>query len=191
VRRRFFLVGLMVCLFGAMTVTQCGYAIGSTTTTAAAPPCYKAFWPGQEVRFKLVVPAEYFFGCPECETPLITGWRVESSDGMLIYDTSFVDVPKGHWYVVSWDQRDHWGNAVLPGYYKLVIQTTAGEFLDFVYITPCNLCPCCCCSQGLYDSPCPIACEWPYIDFLPTEGSWCPFCSPLRISLFFGTESTP
>lgn len=189
-RRRGLLIGLMVCLFCSLTVTQYGYAIGSTSASSV-PPCYKAFWQGQEVRFKLVVPAEYFFACPECETPLITGWQIESSDGMLIYYASFVDVPKGHWYVASWDQRDYWGNPVPSGYYKLVIQTTAGEFLDFIYITSCDLCPCCCCSQGLYDSLCPIACEWPYIDFLPTEDSWCSYCSPLRISLFFGTGSVP
>jgi hypothetical protein len=190
-KRRGLLIGLVGCLLFGLVVTQCAWAIGSTSTSAE-PPCYKAFWPGQEIRFKLTVPAEYFFACPDCETVLITGWWVESFDGgVIFFYASFDDAPKGHWYVASWDQRDGWGNPVSPGYYKLVIQTTVGEFLDFVYIAPCNLCPCCCCPPGLYDLPCPIACEQPYIDFLPAEGNWCTYCSPLWISLFFGTDTTP
>lgn len=186
-RRSIFSAVLIVGLVGGIAVAQCDCELETSPLNA---PCYTAFWPGQEVRFKLVVPAEYFMGCPECETVLITGWGVKTLDGALVYEEAFTDVPRGQWYLMGWDQKDGWGNPAPAGDYLVTVQTTAGEFVNFAHIVSCCGSPCCC-SPRLCDFPCAITFGQPYVKFLPAEGSWCTFCSPLRISVYFGVEDSP
>jgi len=154
---------MMVGLTGVMAAAQCDC---NTVPEGEGPSCYTSYWAGVDVEFKLVVAAEYFWCCPTCATPLITGWRVETLDGTIVYQEQFPDVPKGHYLEMVWDQRDTWCNRVPPGYYRLVIQTTsAGEFENYVQIVPrpgywgwCN----CCCPQ-LYSCPCCPTFGDPYV----------------------------
>jgi len=149
------LVGLIIGLVGVAALAQ-----GSSE-----PSCYTAFWRGEEIHFKLVVPVEYFFTSPTPPTPLITGWRVERLDGTVVFQDLFPDVPKGAWYEMVWNERDSTCNLVPPGYYRIMVSTdSAGVYTTIIKIVappPC-LVPC-----GVYprliSHPCPAPCGSPYI----------------------------
>jgi len=163
VRRAVLLAVVIVGLTGGLAAAQCN--CGAWTETGG-PSCYTPYWAGEEVTFKLVVPAEYFFCCPSCETPLITGWRVETMEGTIVYQKQFPDVPKGHYLKMAWDQKDSWYNRVPPGYYRIVVQTTsAGEFESYVQIVqrPCCWGWCGCCCPRLYSCYCCVPYGKPYV----------------------------
>lgn len=147
---------LSVGLVGTTAAAQCGCAQPAQPNV---PSCYTAYWAGIDVSFKLVVPAEYFSQCPMPETPLITGWRVEGLDGTIVYQKQFPDVPKGHYLVMTWNQKDSLGHSVAPGFYRLVVQTTsAGQFSNVVKIVSRSglWWGCCCCPQLTSCDCCPV-----------------------------------
>ncbi len=182
------LVVIFVGLASGLALAQCG----CTEEAIGRPSCYTAFWSGEEVRFKLVVPADYFFCCESCEAPLITGWRVETLEGTIIYEETFTHAPKGHWYVMSWDQNDACGIRVSAGFYKIVVETTlASEVENTIQIVAI---PCCCswstCCPRLRSCPCGIPLCQPYVKMLWSEGSWSTWCS-LSISMYVGVNCCP
>ena len=69
---------LAVVIVGAMGVLVAAQCDCAPQTPTERPSCYTAFWASEQVRFRLVVPGDYFFCCPDCEAPLVTGWRVET-----------------------------------------------------------------------------------------------------------------
>ena len=172
-KRALLLAVLVIGLIGVMATAQCGC---DTPSVGDEPTCYTGYWLGVDVGFKLVVPGEYFSQCPVPETPFITGWRVETVDGMVIYQQQFPDMPKGHNYEMLWDQTDGYCNQVPIGIYRLVIQTTtAGEFKNYVKIQPwpspsnwCN-CWCNCCCMQIDTQPCCIS-HNPYIQIARCTG---------------------
>jgi len=179
-KRAALLAVVIVGLLGGLAAAQCDCAAG---TDVERPPCYTAFWSGEQVRFKLVVPADYFFCCPDCETPLITGWRVEMLDGAILYEATF-DLPKGHWYVISWDQKDAWGSSVSEGYYKVVVATTsAGEFVNYIKVTPCCWGWGGCCWPRLSSCPCGIVIGQPYVKIFRPDRCLPTRCAPLSITI--------
>jgi len=173
VKRALLLAVLVIGLIGVVAVAQCGC---DTPSVGDEPTCYTGYWLGVDVGLKLVVPGEYFSQCPIPQTPFITGWRVETVDGMVIYQQQFPDMPKGHNFEMLWDQTDGYCNQVPIGIYRLVIQTTtAGEFKNYVKIQPwpspsnwCN-CWCNCCCMQIDTQPCCIS-HNPYIQIARCTG---------------------
>lgn len=183
---------LAVVIVGAMGVLVAAQCDCTPQTPTEKPSCYTAFWAREQVRFRLVVPGDYFFCCPDCEAPLVTGWRVETMAGAIVYQKTFAEVPRGHWYIMGWNQRDTWGNAVSAGFYKLVVETTsAGEFDSYIQIVPS---PCCwsfcgCCPQ-LPSYPCGIVVGQPYIKILQVERRWSARCS-VTLTAHFELDCCP
>ncbi|MBC7318801.1 hypothetical protein H5T57_06115 [Candidatus Bipolaricaulota bacterium] len=132
-------VVLGVAALGVLSVGQgCAPCV-----TTAEPPCYTAFWQGEDVCFELVVPFGLFCCC--CTGPQIqvTGWRVATLDGNVVYQEVFpAPVAPGKWV---WKQVDANGNPVEPGFYKIIISTTTGEYENTVKIVARPDCcqPCC------------------------------------------------
>jgi len=154
VRRALVVAVMIIGLVGVVAVAQCGC---DTPPAGSGPACYTGYWAGVDVSFKLVVPGEYFSQCPVPETPLITGWRVETLAGDIVYQVQFPDVPKGHNLQMTWNQTDGHCNNVALGFYRLVVQTTtAGEFQNYVRIVGWpgfgGWCNCCC--ERLDTRPC-------------------------------------
>jgi hypothetical protein len=180
---------VFVAAMGALATAQCAC---EQATPIEKPSCYTAFWASELVRFRLVVPGDYFFCCPDCEAPLVTGWRVETMSGAIVYHESFVEVPRGHWYIMGWNQRDASGNAVSAGFYKLVVETTStSEFESYIQIAPSSCCwgffGCC---PRLPSYPCGIAVGQPYIKIIQVERHWSARCSVV-LSAHFGLDCCP
>jgi len=181
------LVGLaiVVCLSGPALAADCGCG----TSQAVAPDCYVSFWSGEVVSFKLVVPMEYLFGCVVCDAPMLTGWRVETQEGGIIYQDASGILPMGHWYEITWNQQDSSGSRVPGGFYRVVIETDHDEYAAFVKIVerPCYVCACYC-PPCLCSRPCGVCFGVPYVLIervaragipllsvtLPTGGCGCP-----------------
>ncbi len=170
-RKAVVLTVLAIGLIGAVGFAQCGCEQHPVASGGKEPTCYTSFWSGEEIHFKLIVPAEYFFTSPTPPTPLITGWRVEQLDGTVVFQDLFPDAPKGAWYEMVWNQRDLSCARVSPGYYRIVISTdSAGVYSAIIKIVsppPC-LVPC-----GMHpvlpSCPCTVPCGKPYIKFIPQE----------------------
>jgi hypothetical protein len=151
---------MAVLLVGALAgavVAQCDCEAQPVVGDAE---CYAGFYATNPIEFKLVVPGDYFFACPACPVPAIAGWRVEAADGTVVHEVTFAE-PKGHYYVMTWNQKDTWGNPVPTGFYRLVIVTDgAGEVDHYVNIQerPCVAWPCWCgcwgCCPTLESVPC-------------------------------------
>lgn len=144
---------------------------------ATEPSCYTAFWQGEDVCFELVVPWSLFCCC--CPTQVqVTGWRVETLEGNVVYQQAFPEpVAPGKWV---WEQVDALGNPVEPGYYKIVVSTTSGEYANTVKIVAKPECcqPCCfpffffgC--WGMWSKPCAVSWCEPYVKVYR-----CPSCAP-------------
>ncbi len=172
-RRAVVLAVLVIGVIGVGALAQCGGCSQPPAINAAEPACYTAYWIGEEVHFKLSVPAEYFFTVPTPPTPLITGWRVETLDGTVVFQDVFPDVPKGAWYEMVWDQRDLSCQLVPPGYYRIVVSTdSAGVYSAVIKLvsppaclTPCGIYP------RLVSPQCSTPCGKPHIEFLPQKAS--------------------
>ncbi len=162
---------ILIVLLAVAAMGQCGCEQVANT----GPGCYTSFGMGDQISFKLVVPADYFFSCPTSTTPLITGWRVESASGNVVTRTDFCNGPIGHWLQMTWDQEDECFAQVMPGYYGIVIETTIGEIATFVKIVSS---PCCCgMAPRLCSIPCVPAPAMPYIEIVHPAG-WSPCCRP-------------
>ncbi len=161
---------LVVVVIGGAVFAQCG-CNQPPVPLGNGPTCYTAVWRGEDVHFKLNVPAEYFFTSPTPPTPLITGWRVETLNGTVVFQDLFPDVPKGAWYEMVWNERDSHCALVAPGYYRIVISTdSAGVYSTFVRlvapppcVVPCGVYP------RLISHPCSAPCGSPYIKVLPQK----------------------
>lgn len=165
-KRAILLAVLVVGVIGGTVFAQCGCS-QPPATLGNGPTCYTAVWRGEDVHFKLNVPAEYFFTSPVPPTPLITGWRVEQMDDTVVFQDLFPDVPKGAWYEMVWNERNSQGTRVAPGYYRIMVSTdSAGVYTTIIKIVapPC-LVPC-----GVYprliSHPCSTPCGSPYIKVL-------------------------
>ncbi len=115
-----------------------------TPVQSGVPECYTAFWTGETVSFRLVVPGEYFGRAGSSQAVFLVGWRIETLDGALVTQDLFPEVPLGHWYVMAWDERDSSCRPVPAGYYRAVVMTdSAGEFSSYVRdrreAVPCSL----------------------------------------------------
>jgi len=119
--------------------------------SAALPIEYVAFDSNEIVGFSLVVPGEYFWVYSTADTPLVTGWRVETSDGQVVRNVQFTE-PRGHWESFLWDLIGNDGNVVPPGFYHLIIETqsvdslAAGIEVLSCCQTHCMACCCACCT---------------------------------------------
>jgi len=153
---------------------------------APEPSCYTAFWQGEDICFELVAP--WAFWCCCCNPkPQVTGWRVVTLDGNIVYQETFPSpVAPGQWV---WKQVDTQGNPVQPGYYKIVVSTTTGEYENTVKIVAKPECPSCCCFPfffcgcwGFWSKPCFFSWCQPYVKVYR-----CPSCeAPCGVTIYLG-----
>ncbi len=162
--------------------------------TTPEPSCFTAFWQGEDVCFELVVPWSWFScWCPTTPKVQVAGWRVVTLDGNTVYQEVFPSpIVPGKWV---WKQVDASGNPVAPGYYKIVVSTSAGEYENTVKIVAKPNCcgPCffpfvffgC---FGTYSKPCPVSWCSPYVKLYrcPTCVTPCP--ASCGITIFLGTK---
>ncbi|MEW5825508.1 MAG: hypothetical protein AB1778_01645 [Candidatus Bipolaricaulota bacterium] len=148
------LIGLSASVF-----SDCGCG------TAGEPSCYATFLASESIGMTAVFPIEYFMCYGVTETPMILGWRVETWEGTPVQGVVFDDVA-GHWQTFVWDQRGFDGQPVDPGFYRLMVDTTAGAISAAVRIDPCCApCTACwtCCPCNVCTDRCPTdRCE-PYL----------------------------
>lgn len=152
------------------------------------PPCYTAFWVSEAVHFKLEVPWRLFFCCC-CDKPLITGWRVEAMDFSLVFGEAFPEPRDPRCFEMIWDQKDLEGVQVAAGYYRIVVETTTGEYTSYVKIEEKT--DCCCCWPRPRSCPCPVTFCEPQVKVYraPICGTGCcwPFpCAGFSLSIYIG-----
>lgn len=154
-------------------------------TPAGSPVCYTLFRVNQTIEFTLTVPVDYFVAHATEETPFITGWRVETLDGVLVRRMTF-DFPHGLLTVMEWTLEDDGGVRVNDGFYRVIVETTsAGEISNTVQLIPC----CGACAYSCRSPVCRPACGEAYLILRVGESRSC--CCGCGLSLFgswnFGT----
>jgi hypothetical protein len=146
------LVGLMALAASAQ--------MGCPCADATAPTCYTTFRSNEVIEFSLTVPVEYFWIQNTDVVPLITGWRVETPEGILVKHVTFVE-PRGHNVWFTWDLSTDAGGTAAPGFYRIVVTTTsAGSIPANIEIVSCCCSPCwsccwtpCLCRPAIYCPP--------------------------------------
>lgn len=176
------LAGFSWSLFGQ---SDCGCG------DAASPTCYTTFRASEMIGIDVVVPGEYFSIHNTSVTPLITGWRVETLDGLLVRHETYLESPKGHHVSYIWDLTTDEGTMVSDGFYRLVVSTTSTPEIEaYVKILPCCCSPCwgccpapCSCTSLSRCRPC---CGEPYIQFFSAGSRSCCGC---RLTIFGSVEA--
>ncbi len=184
-------LALAISAFAVLTAAQWCAPCGQP---APEPPCFTAFWQGEDVCFELVVPWSVFCCCC-CGAPQVQvlGWRVITPEGKVVYQETFpTPVPPGKWV---WKQVDSTGKAVAPGYYKIIISTVSGEFENTVRIVARDGCcqPCCffpfffgC---WLWSRPCAISWCTPYVKLYRCPTCVAPCVPPCcGVTIFWGVD---
>ncbi|MGB9757317.1 MAG: hypothetical protein ACP5JD_02290 [Candidatus Bipolaricaulaceae bacterium] len=170
------ILALLLAL-GGLGILAFGETCAPCASPATEPPCYTAFWQGEDICFELVVP--WYFYCSCCyPKPMVTGWRVATLDGNVVYQETFPSpVAPSKWV---WKQVDTNGNPAAPGYYKIIISTTTGEYENTIKIVARPECQPCCCFPffffgcwGAVSKPCGISWCSPYVKVYR-----CPACEP-------------
>ncbi|MGB2983945.1 MAG: hypothetical protein WBC63_08825 [Candidatus Bipolaricaulia bacterium] len=159
--------GWVVLVLLGLTALAASANVGCWCAPATAPACYTTFKSNEIVEFSLTVPGEYFWIHNTMETPLITGWWVETSEGIVVKQVSLTE-PKGHYATFTWDVSADAGGYVEPGFYRIAMTTTsmAPVFAD-LEIVSCRCSPCWVGCQALClcrpTSCCTAACGEPYV----------------------------
>ncbi len=163
VRRMVWCVLWIIVGLGLCAVADCGCDQG------LEPSCYVTFRTNELVSLSVVFPFEFFAVHATTETPFVLGWAVESTDGALVRSTAFSDVA-GWWEHFVWDLTDDAGHEVSPGFYHVIVSTTAGPVRADIRLisccTPCAPCwSCCLCTTcpRAGDGLCPTECGEPYL----------------------------
>ena len=176
----------------ALTMGVMGFGFGNSCCPPPTEPCcYTSFWVGDTVCFKLVIPWSFF--CCTASDELITGWRIETPDGVVVYEHAFSTPvsPKG--FEMQWDQKDMSGQQVAAGFYNIVVTTTKGEYKTAIKIVEKDPC----CWTVLKSKPCGVSFCKPYIKVYKCPTCYAPkspCCLPLpcfpwvncSVNLFFG-----
>jgi hypothetical protein len=146
---------------------------GCDCESAGQPPCYATFRSNEIITFSLTLPVDYFLCQGVTETPVITGWWVETPEGVIVRDGGLA-YPIGSWATFTWDLTNDAGGLVGPGFYRIVVTTTSAPAVTAdVLIEPCRACslwwscwPCCptlpCLCRPSHD--CRIPYGWPYLE---------------------------
>lgn len=168
-------LGLVVLGLSVWGLLAAGQGCAPCGQPAQEPPCYTAFWEGEDIWFELVLPWSWCCCCCQAPQVQVTGWRVVDWNGNIVYQEAFPSPqPPGKWV---WKQVDASGNPVPPGYYKIVVSTTTGEYENTVKIVA-KTCCCQCCFPCFFFScwwtpskPCPLPWCTPYVKLYR-----CPTC---------------
>jgi hypothetical protein len=161
-RRVGWLLALAV-LGGTLSVAaDCGCSQG------VEPVCYVTFRTNELISFSTVFPVDYFTAHSTSETPFLLGWMVIAADGSVVRTVAFDDVV-GWLQDFVWDLTDEDGHDVSPGFYRIVVSTTAGPVAAEVRLvsccTPCQACwSCCLCTTcPTAGGRCVTPCGEPYL----------------------------
>lgn len=186
--KRLAVLALAIGVLGGLAAAQ---GCAPCATPAPEPSCFTAFWQGEDICFELVVPWSLFCCCC-CGAPQVqvTGWRVMTLEGNVVYQETFpAPVAPGKWV---WKQVDAQGNPVAPGYYKIVVSATTGEYENTVKIVARQDCCLPCCFPffflgcfGAWSKPCAVSWCTPYVKLYR-----CPTCvAPCGcgVTIYLGT----
>ena len=119
-RRVGWLLALAI-LGGALSAAaaDCGCSQG------VEPACYVTFRTNESISFSTVFPVDYFTAHSTGETPFALGWMITAADGSMVRSVAFDDVVSWSQDFI-WDLTDEDGHDVSPGFYRIVVSTTAG-----------------------------------------------------------------
>ncbi len=138
VRRSVLLSLVMVVALASVAMAQCW----CEPFTPDVPRCYTTVYPGQTVeigiRFPVCFPVP-FCCCPP-PAPQVLMWRVETWEGQVVYSQTLLNPVSVTSFSASWDLRDAEGIQVAPGYYRVIVVTTEGDYdnnLRLVEQRPC------------------------------------------------------
>lgn len=185
-------LGVLVLGVSALGVLAVGQWCAPCAKTIE-PPCYTAFWQGEDICFELVVPWSWFCcWCPTAPQVQVTGWRVVTLDGGLVYQEVFPSpTAPGKWV---WKQVDASGNPVAPGYYKIIVSTNTAEYENIVKIVAKPDCcqPCCffpffffgC--WGIASKPCQVPWCSPYVKLYRCPTCPAPCVTPCGVTIYLG-----
>lgn len=171
-RRVGWLLVLAVLLLGVAASADCGCSQG------VEPDCYVTFETNEHISFSAVFPLDYFTLHAVTETPFVLGWTILAADGSVVRSVAFPDVV-GWGTTFFWDLDDAAGQPVEPGFYQILVATTAGTLTADVRLvsccTPCTSCwSCCVCSAcPTAGGRCPTPCGEPYIALDVYETTHC------------------
>ncbi len=115
---------------GGWAMAQCSCL---PTTRPATPRCYVSFQQCQQIEIGLRTPRPFFplFCCSPCAQPAapnVVGWRVETLEGVLVYEQELYAPASGSSFSAVWDQVDMDGQQVAPGYYEVSVVTQDGIY---------------------------------------------------------------
>lgn len=178
----------VVVLLGLVALTASAEP-GCGCATASTPECYTTFRSNEIVEFSLTVPIDYFWKYDTGETPLITGWWVETPDGIVVKNVTFSE-PKGHWESFTWDLSTDSGGYAEPGFYRIVLTTTSTAPVSAdVELVSCCCWPC----WGCCPTPCicrPMSCCGPPYGepYLVLSSGGTRSCCLFSVSIYGGFE---
>ena len=171
------MTAILLVGIGLSACADCG------CTPPGSPACYTLFRANQTIEFTLTVPVDYFTAHATEETPFITGWRVETVDGVLVRRVTF-DFPHGLLTVMEWTLKDDDGVPVNEGFYRIIVETTsAGEISNTVQLIPC----CGACVSSCRSPVCRPACGEAYLILRVGDSFRCGCGLSLFGSWSFGT----
>jgi hypothetical protein len=135
---------------GAWAQCDCG--------TGVDPNCFLKFRSNETIEFTLIAPVDYFGHYQTTVSPQIFGWRVEDSNGNVIRTVIYPGEPRSRLTVMEWDLYGDDGYLVEPGFYQVIVMTTASDVSYQVFIEEaCRsfcACACNCYAPTVCDSPC-------------------------------------
>ena len=144
------LVLVVAGTFGAWAQCGCG--------TDVDPNCFLKFKTNETIEFSVIAPIDYFTHYQTTVSPQIFGWRVEDAEGSVVRMEIFPGGPRSRLTVMEWDLTNTDGYIVDPGFYQVIVMTTASDVSYQVFVEEAcrSFSPCACnnCAPCVFDSPC-------------------------------------
>jgi len=150
---------------GASAQCNCGAAVD--------PNCFLKFKTNETIEFSVIAPVDYFMHYQTTVSPQIFGWRVEDTEGNVVRMEILPGGARSRLTIMEWDLYNTNGCIVDPGFYQIIVMTTASDVSYQVFVEEAchSFCACAC---GCYTPP--VCCS----------SSCCPPFGELYLSLDVG-----